>query len=75
MKFCVLLCQSYSDRRSDNMDGITFHLFPSNDNLKQQWISKLNRPDWTPYPEEEDISILNESSVQKLILHQNVIAF
>ncbi|RVE41779.1 hypothetical protein evm_013578 [Chilo suppressalis] len=22
--------------------------FPSNDNLKQQWISKLNRPDWTP---------------------------
>ncbi|RVE55172.1 hypothetical protein evm_000070 [Chilo suppressalis] len=30
------------------MDGIIFHLFPSNDNLKQQWISKLNRPDWTP---------------------------
>ncbi|RVE49117.1 hypothetical protein evm_006238 [Chilo suppressalis] len=48
MKCCVLLCQSYSDRRSDNMDGITFHVFPSNDNLKQQWISKLNRPDWTP---------------------------
>ncbi|CAG9790623.1 unnamed protein product [Diatraea saccharalis] len=48
MKCCVLSCKNYSDRRSDAMDGITFHVFPSDDNLKQQWMTKINRRDWTP---------------------------
>ncbi|CAH1286851.1 unnamed protein product [Chrysodeixis includens] len=48
MKCCVLSCKNYSDRRYEAMDDITFHLFPSEDNLRQQWITKINRQDWSP---------------------------
>ncbi|CAH0731426.1 unnamed protein product, partial [Brenthis ino] len=49
MKCCVIGCKSYTDDRN-NVDGnkVSFHSFPSDVILRNQWVHSINREGWTP---------------------------
>ncbi|XP_048486906.1 uncharacterized protein LOC105381158 isoform X7 [Plutella xylostella] len=49
MKCCIDGCKSYSDdRRFVDGSKISFHAFPNDTGLKQQWIQLINKAGWSP---------------------------
>ncbi|CAH1635246.1 unnamed protein product [Spodoptera littoralis] len=39
-------CHSHSGRKENSGEKIHFHSFPKNENIKEEWIRRVGRPDW-----------------------------
>ncbi|XP_063899213.1 peroxynitrite isomerase THAP4 isoform X2 [Helicoverpa armigera] len=48
MKCAVDGCKNCSGTQSKSVDGITFHVFPVNTEIRKLWLQNLKKPNWSP---------------------------